>query len=278
MFAYKVRSEKYRFDPDSHAPYRLSRSRLDLFLECPRCFYLSDRLGIGRPDSFPLTLNIAVDELLKKEFDLLRETQNPHPIMLKYGIDAVPFKHKDMEIWRDALRQGVEYVDKGSNFSVRGGVDDIWVNKEGELIVVDYKATAKRSEITLDGDLGAQYKRQMEVYQWLLRQNGFKVSPTGYFVYVNGNKDADTFDGKLEFDMIILPCEGDVSWIEPALLKAKACLLGALPDPSPDCAYCAYRKHAAEAARMDQKRATAQVTKRTKKTAHEEETTQASIF
>ena len=36
-------------------------------------------------------------------------------------------------------------------------------------------------------------KRQMEIYQWLLRKNGFKVSDTGYFVYANGITDARSF-------------------------------------------------------------------------------------
>ncbi len=47
--------------------FKLSRSKIDLFLECPRCFYLGNRLGVSRPPGFPFTLNSAVDALLKKE-------------------------------------------------------------------------------------------------------------------------------------------------------------------------------------------------------------------
>ena len=57
------------FDPNSTEPYVLSRSRVYNFLDCPRCFYLTQRLGIRKPDSYPFNLNIAVDELLKNEFD-----------------------------------------------------------------------------------------------------------------------------------------------------------------------------------------------------------------
>ncbi len=246
-YAYKVRA-RGNFDPGDLKPFRISRSKLDLFLECPKCFYLDQRLGIGRPSTYPLTLNIAVDELLKKEFDILREEQNPHEIMVKYGVNAVPFKHPDMNKWRNAMSQGVEYVDKETNLSVRGGVDDVWINSDGELLVVDYKATSKKDEITLDGDLGAQYKRQMEVYQWLLRKNGFKVSNTGYFVYVNGRKDVASFDGKLEFNMILLPCVGDTFWIDELLPKIKQCLLGeVVPKNNETCQYCNYRFEAASA-------------------------------
>ena len=247
-FLYSKRTRN-NFDPSDTKPFRVSRSKIDLFVECPRCFYLDQRLGIKRPDTYPLTLNIAVDELLKKEFDLLRETKDPHPIMKKYGIDAVPFKHEDMEMWRDAMRRGIEYLDPRTNLSIRGGVDDVWVRPDGELLIVDYKAKATRDEITLDSDLGDQYKRQLEVYQWLFRKNGFKVSNTAYFVFVNGKKDALKFDGKLEFEMSVIPFEGKTDWIEPLILKMKECLVGdVLPTPNSACSYCAYKKFAAEAA------------------------------
>lgn len=247
-FLYSRRARN-NFDPGDAKPFRVSRSKIDLFVECPRCFYLDQRLGIKRPDTYPLTLNIAVDELLKKEFDLLRETEDPHPIMKKYDIDAVPFKHEDMEMWRDAMRRGIEYLDPRTNLSIRGGVDDVWVRPNGELLIVDYKAKATRDEISLDSDLGDQYKRQLEVYQWLFRKNGFKVSNTAYFVFVNGKKDALKFDGKLEFEMSIIPFEGNTDWIEPLILKMKECLVSdILPLQNSTCSYCAYKKLSAEAA------------------------------
>lgn len=241
------------YNPHSTKPFRLSRSKIDYFLECPRCFYLDQRLGVKRPDTYPLTLNIAVDALLKKEFDIHRTNGTCHPMMEKYGIEAVPFQHKNMEEWRHNFT-GIQYVHEPTNFLVFGAVDDIWVNPAGELIVVDYKATAKATTPTLDGDLGAQYRRQMEVYQWLLRKNGFKVSPVGYFVYVNGKKDAKAFDAKLEFDVIVLPCEGDPAWVESTLVKAKACLMGdELPKSAEDCDYCSYRNQVEHAEAGKQK-------------------------
>lgn len=223
--------------------FRLSRSKIDLFVQCPKCFYLDTKLGVARPPGFPLTLNIAVDELLKKEFDIHRAAQTAHPIMKQYAVDALPFQHPDMNKWRDSLRYGVEFLHPTTGLSVRGGVDDVWINPKGELIVVDYKATAKKDAPTLDGDLGAQYKRQMEIYQWLFKQNGFSVSPTGYFVYVNGKKDVEAFDGKLEFNTTLLACQGDDSWVDKTLEQIKSCLDGnSVPSTGPDCDYCSYRE------------------------------------
>lgn len=225
--------------------WRLSRSKIDLFMECPRCFYIDNKLGTGRPKGYPFNLNSAVDHLLKKEFDMHRAKGEPHPLMAKYGIDAVPFNHPKMDEWRDSLRAGVQYYHEPTKLTVAGGVDDIWVNKAGELHVVDYKATSKDSEVTLDAEWQRGYKNQLEIYQWLLRQNNFKVSNTGYFVYVNGKRDREAFDGRLEFDVKIIPYTGDASWVEAKIKEAHACLMSpTLPDSGADCDYCTYREAA----------------------------------
>jgi len=180
--------------------------------------------------------------LLKKEFDIHRVKGTTHPLMDKYGIDAIPFKHKDLDEWRENF-VGVRYYHKPSNFIVTGAVDDIWVNPSGELIVVDYKSTSKDEELSIEADWQIAYKRQMEIYQWLLRMNEHKVSSVGYFVYCNGRKDRTAFDGKLEFDVVVLPYKGDDSWIEGVLTDALKCLSGdRIPNASPDCDYCNYRK------------------------------------
>jgi hypothetical protein len=249
-WGYSIRKKEYCFDPERHGmgsstPYAISRSKIDLFVECPRCFYLDQRLGIKRPDSYPLTLNNAVDELLKREFDILRVSQESHPLMEEYGIKAVPLKHKDLDVWRDSLRNGIKFVDPETNLLIRGGIDDVWQNDQGELHIVDYKATSKKEAPTLDAPWQDGYKRQVEVYQWLFRNNGFTVSDIAYFVYANGNSDADGFDGVLEFNTIIIPYTGNTSWIPKTLKKLHACLLQEeTPEATDDCSYCAYREAA----------------------------------
>lgn len=231
------------FDPKSKEPFTLSRSKLDLFMKCQRCFYLDVRLGVGQPPGYPFTLNAAVDKLLKKEFDIHRAAHTTHPLMRTYGIDAVPFADVKLEEWRDALTRGIKFFHEPSNFILRGGIDDAWMNSRGELHIVDYKATAKKSEVTLDADWQDGYKRQMEIYQWLFSKNGFKVSPVGYFVYVNGKTDKEAFDGRLEFDVKIIPYEGNDSWVEPTLQEAKNCLMqDTLPAAGKECDFCTYRK------------------------------------
>jgi hypothetical protein len=239
---YNPHRSKNLYQPGDSQPFRLSRSKIDNFLNCPRCFYLDRRRGVGQPPSFPMNLNSAVDALLKREFDIHRAAGNPHPLMSKYKIDAIPLAHEKMNEWRDALYGGITYLHQPTNFFVTGGVDDVWFNLAKELIIVDYKATAKEGEVNLDAPWQIGYKRQMEIYQWLFRRNDFVVSPTGYFVYCNGNADAAAFDGKLEFDIKVIPYTGDDSWVEGALLAAHRCLNSdRVPKAGPDCDYCRYR-------------------------------------
>lgn len=225
--------------------WRLSRSKIDLFINCPRCFYLDNKLGTARPPGYPFNLNSAVDALLKKEFDAHRADATAHPLMEQYGVDAVPYQHADIDIWRENFK-GITCEHEPTGFTISGAIDDVWVNPAGELLVVDYKATSKDETIdALDQDWHDGYKRQMEVYQWLLRQNGFSVSDTGYFVYANASRNEQAFDGKLEFEVTLIPYTGSDAWVEGTLADIKACLESdELPDADPECEYCQYREYA----------------------------------
>jgi len=229
------------FDPESTKPYKISRSGLELFHDCPRCFYFDKRLGLPRPPGFPFNLNSAVDALLKREFDTFRRQRQPHPLMEKAGIDAIPFAHPELEKWRTNFT-GVQALHKTTNMLVTGAVDDLWENARGELIVVDYKSTAKAAEITeLNEEWHAGYKRQIEIYQWLLRQNGFKVSPRAYWVYANGDAAADQFDQTLRFRMTVIAYDGRDDWVEPHIMAARECLLNDTPPaPATKCPHCSF--------------------------------------
>lgn len=240
----RERSQPYR--PGQMAPYKVSRSKIELFMQCPRCFWLDARLKIKRPDGPPFNINKAIDELFKKEFDTYRLQGVPHPLMVEFGVRAVPFQHEQLDTWRETFT-GVVALHQPTNLHVFGAVDDLWVNEAGEVIVVDYKATAKDREVSINSDWQISYKRQMEVYQWLLRQNGLTVNPTGYFVYTNGRLDVDGFYNRVEFRTKLIPYIGKTEWIEPTLEEMKACLEGAMPPVGTaamggPCDFCTYAR------------------------------------
>lgn len=234
--------------------FKLSRSKIDLFIECPRCFYLDRRLGVGRPQGFPFNLNSAVDLLLKKEFDLHRKEKTSHPYMVENGIEAIPFSHTEMDTWRENF-VGAQVMDEKNNLLITGAIDDLWIYIDGKdkdkIIIVDYKATSKDNEVDLDSEWQDGYKRQMEIYQWIFRKLGFEVSETGYFVYANGDRSKEGFDNKLEFKIKVIPYVGKTEWIEKALENIKACLEDdRIPKEKDTCEYCKYRRMAGEAFKM----------------------------
>jgi len=213
-------------------------------MECPRCFYLDNKLGTKRPNFPPFNLNNAVDELFKKEFDTYRASKEAHPIMTEYEVDAVPYAHAKLDVWRDNF-SGIEHLHTDTGLMVSGAIDDVWVTPTGSLIMVDYKATSKEGTIASLGDSPweAQYARQLAVYRWIFEQNGDEVETTGYILYANGDASMPTFDGVLQFEITLLPVETDTTWIAPLLGKIKETLESeAIPPVGDRCEHCPYRE------------------------------------
>ncbi len=221
--------------------WKLSRSKIDLFLECPRCFYIDNKLGVKRVPGYPFAINDAVDKLLKQEFDVHRVKGEQHPLQTQYGIDARPVAHDELNEWRRNFG-GVRHFHEKTGMTVTGAIDDLWINKNNEYIVVDYKATAKDEAVTeLDKAWQDGYKRQMEVYQWLVRKNGLTVSDTGYFVYCTGKLDREAFDKRIEFDVHLIPYTGKDEWVEGTLQDIQQCLESdTIPEAGEECDHCRY--------------------------------------
>ena len=190
---------------------KLSRSSIEQYLNCKRCFILMYKYKV-RLNALPFTLNSAVDSLCKNEFDYYREKQEPHPLFLENNIDAVPFKHEEMDKWRNNF-QGISYYDSDTDVHFYGAVDDVWVKPNGELILSDVKSTSKNNfdweETWNKYEYPKGYRRQLELYQWLFRKNGFKVSDTAYLVYFNGLKNEPMFNQTLKFELHLIKMDCD---------------------------------------------------------------------
>ncbi len=235
------------YTPNQTDPFKISRSKFNDFLTCQRCFYLDRVKGLVSPSMPGWTLNETTDLLLKKEFDICRENQTPHRIFKRYGLDhVVPFQHEDIDKWRDSLRHGLKNKFKNSNIILHGGVDDIWLDKNTKkLIVVDYKSQANNRQVNTEDYLShvyhQGYKVQMDFYSYLLTEMGFQVFPTAYFYVCNADRNADSFDSKLDFEETLVPYQWDSSWIEEKVTEMIAILNSTdLPEGNPSCENCAY--------------------------------------
>ena len=247
-YAYRpIVGENYRYNPEKK--FKISRSKIELFYNCPRCYYKDAKLGIRKPPMPGWAINSAVDALLKKEMDFCRREDRPHGIFKEYSLDIKPFKHEDIEKWQNSFT-GIQYHDEKHNFLLYGGVDDIMVNKDNELVVIDFKATAKAANIVSSADVydnGKSYKRQLEIYSWLLQKNNFDVSSTGYLMYYNGDASKPHLGQEMHFRRTLVPFELDTNWIDPMIDNLYDCLQkDKMPDHNPDCEECVYLKTISE--------------------------------
>lgn len=228
----RVNRHRGSFDPGNPAAYELSRFRIEQYVACPACFWLQQVAGVPYPPMIPFLLNSATDTLLKRDFDHCREQRVAHPLMQRHGLGhLVPFEHPHMNRWRSSLHFAVEghfhTLHEPTNLLVGGGVDDIWQDpRSNELFVVDYKSTVAKADQDLAESIKLRggYRRQMDVYQWVLRRMGFKVSNTGYFVYVAADQHTPTgmllgadHGATMTFKTAIIEYKGADTWIESSL-------------------------------------------------------------
>ncbi|SVD74975.1 uncharacterized protein METZ01_LOCUS427829, partial [marine metagenome] len=194
-------------------------------------------------------LNSATDVLLKKDFDVYRQRQEPHPFLLKKGLGhLIPLQHEDFQRWTMALQLGLNTIHEETNLKVGGGLDDVWLNTEtNQIHVVDYKSTSSGREgnvISLDDR--PYIKTQIEFYQWVLIKNGFDVSSTGYVLYVDGDRFAPggmlgEDDATMLFKVSLLDFEGNTDWIEPVLFEIRDALDSpTCPEHQPECPHGTY--------------------------------------
>lgn len=243
----KRSTDKSIYKPNQKEDFKLSRGKFSDFLSCPRCFYMDRVLGLAEPGMPGWALNSTTDELLKKEFDECREKQIPHRLFKDYGLDhVVPFKHEEMDAWRDSMRRGLMYRFEDSNIILSGGVDDIWQDTNTkELIVVDYKSQASSEIVEPESYLSnvyhQGYKIQMDFYNYLLQGMGYKTSATSYFLVVNADKTVDGFHGNMKFSETLIPYKNDISWI-PEKVKKMIKLINqeTVPERHESCENCSY--------------------------------------
>ena len=240
-------SKRHRgiFKPDHPAPYELSRSKVETFISCKACFWLEKLCGVKPPEIPSFTLNTTTDILLKRDADAVRGKASL-PLWEANGLGhLIPFEHEHLDNWTNSMAFGqnetfFNFDHPESNIRFGGGLDDVFLNTEtGQLHIVDYKSTAQgtrspdkyeKKPVSLNDSWKDAYKRQMDMYVWIMGKKGFDVSNTGYFVYVDGqHKDiegmlideSDASKAWMLFDASIIPYEADTTWVEPTLCEIK---------------------------------------------------------
>lgn len=224
---------------NSSRPVQLSPNSLNLFLECPHCFWLDKKQGVKRPQPFPYALNMAVDILLKKEFDIYRAKNELHPLLVAQNIQARLFQNQSLlNQWRSNF-EGIRYYDSELGATLFGAVDDILEFPDGKLAPLDYKSTGSSVANIYD-----RFQLQMDVYTYLLEKNGFSTNKKGYLAFYIVDKE-NGFGDRLPFRKELLEIETNPSDVYALFKEAVVLLKRAAPPPhSRDCQYGQWLKQA----------------------------------
>jgi hypothetical protein len=224
---------------NQNKPIQLSPNSLNLYLECPHCFWLDKKQGIKRPPPYPYALNAAVDLLLKEEFDKYRKKKELHPLLVAYNIPAKLFPNQELlNEWRNNFK-GIRYYDAELDATLFGAVDDILEFTDGKLAPLDYKSTGSKVATVYD-----RFQLQMDVYTFLLEKNGYKTVRKGclaFYVVDKENGFADRLPFKKEIHMI----DTDPSYVPGIFKEAVELLRKDTPPPhNQDCKFGQWLKDA----------------------------------
>lgn len=211
---------------------QLSPNSLNLYLECPHCFWLDKKLGIKRPPPYPYALNSAVDALLKEEFDTYRAKNLPHPLLTENNIKAKLFGNQNLlNQWRNNFA-GIRYFDPQLEATLFGAVDDILEFEDGKLAVLDYKSTGSSVANVYD-----RFQLQLDAYTFLLEKNGYQTPRKGYLAFYIVDKSRGFID-RLPFRKEIMEIQTNPLDIYELFKEAVNCLRQEKPPAhSSDCPF-----------------------------------------
>lgn len=214
---------------------QLSPNSLNLYLECPHCFWLEKKMGIKRPPPYPYALNSAVDTLLKQEFDSYRIKGESHPLLTANNIIAKLFSNQELlNQWRSNF-SGIRYFDQELGATLFGAVDDVLEFPDGKLAALDYKSTGSKVANVYD-----RFQWQLDIYTYLLEKNGFKTPRKGYLAFYVVDK-TNGFNDRLPFKKELHTIDTNPDDVYPLFKEAVETLRKDTPPPhNQDCKFIAW--------------------------------------
>ena len=222
-------------------PFSINRSKIDLFFDCNRCFYLDQKHGIKRPHGTPLVINNFVVSHFKNTLNKYRSFEKVIPETKSIKKNLIPSNNEALGNWTHPFK-GINYIDKKTNLKIKANLDDIWLCSEtGNNYPVIIKSTSRKKNISSE-NIWPGYWKQLSLYSFLLKKNLVKVGSTGILVYLNASEDLPNSSQIIDFQLLIFERELDETWIEPTLDKIyKTLNYEEVPVSANSCKYCKYQ-------------------------------------
>jgi hypothetical protein len=217
--------------------YQFSASTLNIFNNCPRCFWFDVNKDIKRPRGIFPSLPGGIDKVLKPYFDLHRKNHT-----LPEGLADLPEGAKlfpDIELinkWRD-WRTGLTYTSK-QGVKIIGALDDC-LQIGGFVAPLDYKT--RGSAPRDNGDSQKYYGLQLSLYSFLLKEYGLKVTGKGYLIYYYPTKAGDLTRIEFSTKMVVIDAQPK-HFIDIMVAAIKVLKSDKPPDMTVGCEHCIYRE------------------------------------
>jgi CRISPR/Cas system-associated exonuclease Cas4 (RecB family) len=213
---------------------QLSPSALSLYLECPKCFWLQKVNGIHRPQQI-FALQSNFDRILKPYFDKFRKEKKLPP-ELAGKVEGLLFDDQELlEKWRNALKPTLKYRHpQYENFTLAGGLDDCLFDGR-YYIPVDFKTTGSSS---FEENSEKYYQHQLDIYNLLLEENGYKTKGIAYLVYYKPEEVVN--EGLMRFQIVVKKMETDHKRALRLFEDAIEVLNGPMPKSHSECQFCSW--------------------------------------
>lgn len=215
---------------------RLSPSKINAFLDCPRCFWMEHNRGLKKPRGIMSSLPGGIDGLVKTYMDGHRVAGTLPPELKQLKGNYVLYNNQgNLMRWRN-WRSGLAYRFEKYDITLSGALDDLLMTPDEKYFApFDIKTKGKA---TTREDAVKYYSNQMNCYGLMLDKNGMKISGRAYLLYYHPTKA--TGDG-LTFARQLVELDVDPGAAAENCIKVKQCLESPDSPPlNPGCEYCNY--------------------------------------
>jgi len=202
---------------------KLSPTSLNLFLECPRCFWLYLNKGIKRPSIPVATITTGLDRVVKEYCNLYR-AKGILPPLLENKVPGKLISNLPKRGW-------LEFKDDKIEAILGGYLDECLDLGNNFYAALDHKTRGSKPENT-----HRAHQFQMDVYTFLLEQNSFPTKRIAYLIYYIPKVVSS--GQAIDFEIVPSEVKTDPDNAKQVFSDAVAMLKRAIPMPHPDCIFC----------------------------------------
>lgn len=202
---------------------KLSPSSLNLFLECPRCFWLYLNKGLKRPSIPVATITTGLDKVVKEYFNLYRP-KGILPPLLEGKVAGSLMRNFPNKGW-------LEFTDTKIGARLGGYLDECLDLGNNLYAALDHKTRGSKPENTHPA-----HQFQMDIYTFLLEQNRFPTKRIAYLVYYIPKSVVS--EKNLEFEIVVSQVKTDPERAEEVFYAALNLLQKPIPLINNYCDFC----------------------------------------